>query len=133
MTLLGCIAEDCAFETVCETCVHLASGPEFVPILLHRRDHAAEHDQHALVTVYDRLLNRIDNQQPNPPGCAGGHAQLTGSPARMPICVAAALVAVDVRALLGLVRAGRVAVGRDREVAHVLARRGGAHAVSSVG
>lgn len=67
MTRLGCIADDCAFETVCETCVRLASGPEFVPILLHQSDHAAERDQQALVTVYDRLLNRIDNQQPNPP------------------------------------------------------------------
>ena len=24
---------DCAFETVCETCVHFATGPEFVPVL----------------------------------------------------------------------------------------------------
>jgi hypothetical protein len=33
---------DCAFETVCETCVHFAIGPEFAPVLLRQRDHANE-------------------------------------------------------------------------------------------
>ena len=28
---------DCAFETVCETCVHFTTGPEFVPVLLRQR------------------------------------------------------------------------------------------------
>jgi site-specific recombinase XerD len=72
---------DCAFETVCETCVHFATGPEFVPVLLRQRDHAAERDQQNLVTVYDRLLNRVETQQPTSPGYAGEHSHLTGSPA----------------------------------------------------
>jgi integrase len=72
---------DCAFETVCETCVHFATGPEFTPVLVRQRDHAAKREQHALATVYDRLLNRIEHQQPNPPGYAGEHTHLTGSPA----------------------------------------------------
>jgi site-specific recombinase XerD len=72
---------DCAFETVCETCVHFATGPEFVPILLRQRDHATERAQQTLAAVYDRLLNRIDNQQPTSPGYAGDHTHLTGSPA----------------------------------------------------
>jgi hypothetical protein len=36
---------DCAFETVCETCVHFATGTEFVPVLIRQRDHASERDQ----------------------------------------------------------------------------------------
>lgn len=72
---------DCAFETVCETCVHFATGPEFVPVLVRQRDHAAERDHSALVTIFDRLLNRIETQQPTSPGYAGEHSHLTGSPA----------------------------------------------------
>jgi site-specific recombinase XerD len=72
---------DCAFETVCETCVHFATGPEFIPVLVRQRDHAAERDQRNLVTVFDRLLTRIETQQPDPPAYAGEHHNLTGSPA----------------------------------------------------
>jgi site-specific recombinase XerD len=72
---------DCAFETVCETCVHFATGPEFVPVLVRQRDHAAERDQQNLVTVFDRLLTRVDTQQPDPPTYAGEHSHLTRSPA----------------------------------------------------
>lgn len=46
---------DCAFET----CVHFDTGTEFVPVLLGRRDHAAERNHTELVSVYDRLLGRI--------------------------------------------------------------------------
>ena len=72
---------DCRMETVCETCVYFATGPEFVPVLLRQRDHAAERHHDNLVTVYDRLLNRIETQQPDPPAYAGDHSHLTGSPA----------------------------------------------------
>jgi site-specific recombinase XerD len=72
---------DCAFETVCETCVHFATGPEFVPVLIRQRDHAAERDQQALVTIFDRLLNHVDTHQPDPPAYAGEHSHLTRSPA----------------------------------------------------
>lgn len=51
---------DCAFETVCETCVHFATDTEFVPILLRQRDHAAERNHTKLVTVYDRVLQRAE-------------------------------------------------------------------------
>ena len=43
-----------------ETCVHFATGPAFVPVLLRQRDHATERHQTNLVTVYDRLLERIE-------------------------------------------------------------------------
>jgi hypothetical protein len=72
---------DCAFETVCETCVHFATGTEFTPIIVRQRNHAAERNQQALVTIYDRLLNRIDTNQPTSPGYAGDRPHLTGSPA----------------------------------------------------
>jgi len=72
---------DCAFETVCETCVHFDTGPEFVPVLLRQRDHAAERHQANLVTVYDQLLGRIEADNEAPPGYAGEDPHLTGSPA----------------------------------------------------
>lgn len=50
----NCPAElDCAFETVCETCVHFGTGAEFVPVLMRQRDHAAERDQRRLVSVFN--------------------------------------------------------------------------------
>jgi len=72
---------DCAFETVCETCVHFATGPAFVPVLLRQRDHAAERHQANVVTVYDQLLERIETDNEAPPGYAGEDPHLTGSPA----------------------------------------------------
>lgn len=50
---------DCAFESVCETCVHFSTGLEFQPVLLRQRDHAAERNQTKLVTVYDQLLDHL--------------------------------------------------------------------------
>ena len=72
---------DCAFETVCETCVHYDTGPEFVPILLRQRDHAAERNQTSLTTVFDRLLKTVETQNPTPPDYAGEDPQEPGSPA----------------------------------------------------
>lgn len=62
---------DCAFETVCETCVHFDTGPEFVPILLRQRDHAVEREHTQLVTIYDRLLERIEPDDDPSPAYAG--------------------------------------------------------------
>lgn len=62
---------DCAFETVCETCVHFDTGPEFQPVLLRQRDHAAEREHTQLVTVYDRLLDRIETDDGPSPTYAG--------------------------------------------------------------
>ena len=72
---------DCAYETVCETCVHFATGPEFVPVLLRQRDHAAERDQRSLVTVYDRLLTRVEETEQQAPGYAGEDPINPGLPA----------------------------------------------------
>jgi hypothetical protein len=36
---------DCAFESICETCIFFQTSIEFRPTLQHPRDHAAEHDQ----------------------------------------------------------------------------------------
>jgi hypothetical protein len=71
---------DCAFETESETCVHFATGPAFVPVLLGQRDHAAEHHQATLVTVYDRLLEGIETDHEDPPGTCRQHSHLKGSP-----------------------------------------------------
>jgi hypothetical protein len=62
---------NCAFESVCETCVHFSTGLEFQPVLLRQRDHAAERNQTNLVTVYDRLLNRMGAGDEPEPGYAG--------------------------------------------------------------
>jgi site-specific recombinase XerD len=63
---------DCAFEAVCETCVHFATDSQFVPVLLRQRDHAAERNHTRLVTVYDGLLERLDEPDGEPsPGYAG--------------------------------------------------------------
>ena len=72
---------DCGFETVCETCVHFGIGAEFVPVFARQRDHAAERHQQALVSVYDGLLKRIEQDVKAEPGYAGDGPDLTGSPA----------------------------------------------------
>jgi len=72
---------DCAFETVCETCVHFSTGAEFVPVLMRQRDHAAERDQRRLVSVFNGLLDRVDQDVKVSPGYAGDGIDLTGSPA----------------------------------------------------
>ena len=58
---------DCQFESVCETCVHFATGPEFVPVILRQRDHARERDHRRLAAVYTGLLDRIDSNETPPP------------------------------------------------------------------
>jgi site-specific recombinase XerD len=72
---------DCSFETVCETCVHFSTGPEFVPVLMRQRDHATERDQRRLVSVFDGLLKKLDQGVKAEPGYAGDGPDLTGSPA----------------------------------------------------
>ncbi|HEX4865568.1 MAG TPA: tyrosine-type recombinase/integrase [Acidimicrobiales bacterium] len=72
---------DCAFETVCETCVHFATGPEFVPILIRQRDHATERNHEHLASVYDRLITTIEDTDQTEPGYAGNHPDNPGSPA----------------------------------------------------
>jgi integrase len=58
---------DCQFESVCETCVHFATGPEFVPVILRQRDHAKQRDHTRLAAVYTGLLDRIESTEtPSP-------------------------------------------------------------------
>ena len=49
---------DCRMETACETCTYFDTGPQFVPVLLRQRDHAAAHHQPDRVTLYNTLLER---------------------------------------------------------------------------
>jgi integrase len=71
----------CAFETVCETCVHFDTGLEFVPVLLRQRNHAAEREQAHLVDIYDRLLDRAQGGDEHRQRYAGQDPNSTGSPA----------------------------------------------------
>jgi hypothetical protein len=58
---------DCQFESVCETCVRFATGPEFAPVILRQRDHARERDHTRLAAVYPGLLDRINSTEtPSP-------------------------------------------------------------------
>jgi hypothetical protein len=70
----------CAFETVCETCVHFATGLEFVPVLIRQRNHAAERDQTDLVDLYDRLLDDAQGGDEHRQRYAGEDPNWTGSP-----------------------------------------------------
>ena len=72
---------DCAFETVCENCVHFSTGLEFVPVLIRQRNHAAERDQTRLAKIYDKLLDQVQGTEQGFPGYAGDDPNLTGSPA----------------------------------------------------
>jgi hypothetical protein len=51
---------DCSFESICETCVHFATGPGFRPVLLKQRNHAARNGQTGRTELFDSLLERID-------------------------------------------------------------------------
>jgi len=53
---------DCAFEAICEGCGFFQSTIEFKPTLERQRDHAADHDQPARATLYQRLIDTIDSQ-----------------------------------------------------------------------
>lgn len=53
---------DCSFESICETCVHFQTGPEFVPVLLRQRDHAADRDQTGRQVLFDEILTRLEPQ-----------------------------------------------------------------------
>ena len=53
---------DCSFESICEGCVHFQTGPEFVPVLLRQRDHAADRDQTGRQVLFDEILTRLEPQ-----------------------------------------------------------------------
>jgi site-specific recombinase XerD len=51
---------DCRMESACETCSYFQTGVEFRPVLLRQRDHARDHQQADRATLFDGLLNRIE-------------------------------------------------------------------------
>jgi hypothetical protein len=51
---------DCRMESACETCSYFQTGVEFRPVLLRQRDHAGDHQQADRATLFDGLLNRIE-------------------------------------------------------------------------
>jgi hypothetical protein len=53
---------DCSFESICESCVHFQTGPEFVPVLLRQRDHADQRDQTGRRDLFDQILTVIQPQ-----------------------------------------------------------------------
>jgi site-specific recombinase XerD len=55
---------DCQFESICETCAYYTTDPTFQPVLQAQRDHAAKHDQHHRVDLYQMLID--NNQQAKP-------------------------------------------------------------------
>ena len=51
---------DCRFQTICEGCGFLQTGPEFVPILRRQRADAAGHGVRTRMRLYDELVGVID-------------------------------------------------------------------------
>jgi integrase len=52
---------DCRFQTICEGCGFYQTGPEFVTILRRQRDDAVAHTDVVRTTLYDQLVNVIDD------------------------------------------------------------------------
>ena len=50
---------DCAFESICESCSHFATGPAFRPVLLRQRKHASRNGQTGRTELFDRLLGGL--------------------------------------------------------------------------
>jgi site-specific recombinase XerD len=55
---------DCRMETVCETCTYFQTGPDFVPVLLRQRDHARHRNQTDRATLFDQLIQQVDQDTP---------------------------------------------------------------------
>jgi integrase len=53
---------DCRYESICETCTFFATTPEHLPVLQRQRDDAAAKHQTDRAALFDRLLNRLDDQ-----------------------------------------------------------------------
>jgi uncharacterized membrane protein len=49
---------DCRMESACETCAYFRTGTEFLPILVHQRDHARDHGQPDRAALFDGLIQR---------------------------------------------------------------------------
>jgi integrase len=55
---------DCRMESACETCSYFQTSIEFKPTLTRQRDHAREHGQTDRAELFDRLLNRLEQETP---------------------------------------------------------------------
>ncbi len=53
-------ALDCIHESICERCGFFETGPEFVPVLIRQRNHAADHDQGERARLFTNLLDNLD-------------------------------------------------------------------------
>jgi len=51
---------DCIHESICERCGFFETSPEFVPVLIRQRDHAADHDQTDRARLFTNLLDNLD-------------------------------------------------------------------------
>lgn len=51
----------CAYESICETCGFFQTGPQFVTILTHQRDHATDRNQTDRADLFNHLLHHLDN------------------------------------------------------------------------
>ncbi len=55
---------DCQMESACETCSYLQTTIEFRPTLQRQRDHAQQHGQPDRAAIFDKLIQRVDQEQP---------------------------------------------------------------------
>lgn len=55
---------DCRMETACETCSYFQTSIEFRPTLIRQRDHARDHNQPDRATLYDQLIQQVDQNNP---------------------------------------------------------------------
>ena len=51
---------DCRMESACETCTYFQTTIEFRPTL--QRDHAQEHGQPERAAIFDKLIQRVDQE-----------------------------------------------------------------------
>jgi integrase len=50
----------CIHDSICERCGFFETGPEFVPVLMRQRDHAADRDQTERARLFTNLLDNLD-------------------------------------------------------------------------
>jgi len=51
---------DCRMESACETCTYFRTSIEFRPTLIRQRDHARDRNQTDRATLFDQLIQRVD-------------------------------------------------------------------------
>ena len=51
---------DCRMESACETCAYFRTGTEFLPILIHQRDHAQDHGQTDRAELFTKIIQNVE-------------------------------------------------------------------------